>query len=106
VALARVEDDKFALTFARIESHYFVHGGFFNYDSQLIEEATRLEAAKIPGIIVQGRYDVVCPAFTAWDLHKKWPSSVLQIVSDAGHSMKEVGILSGLVEAAEKFKTL
>jgi len=61
--------DDFSLTFARIESHYFVNGGFLKYDDQLLKEAHKLK--DIPGVIVQGRYDVVCPPFTAWELKKK-----------------------------------
>jgi len=87
--------------FARIESHYFVNGGFFEYDGQLIEEATKV--AHIPTVIVQGRYDVVCPAYTAWDLHKKMPKAKLIMIPDAGHSAKEVGIVDELVKATDKF---
>ncbi|MGA7296627.1 MAG: prolyl aminopeptidase, partial [Rhodanobacteraceae bacterium] len=61
-------DDTFASAFARIECHYFVHGGFFEHDDQLLRDATRLKS--IPGVIVQGRYDVVCPLRSAWDLHR------------------------------------
>jgi proline iminopeptidase len=81
-----------------------VNAGFFKKDGQLIENATVLK--NIPGVIVQGRYDMVCPAITAWDLHKVWPESELKMISDAGHSMKEPGILSALVEAADKYKNL
>jgi len=102
--LERAESDEFALAFARIECHYFVNGGFFKKDGQLIEDATKIR--DIPGTIIQGRYDVVCPAFSAWDLHKNWPKSELRVISDAGHSMKEPGILSGLVEACEKYKNI
>jgi len=102
--LAKAEEDQFSLAFARIESHYFVNGGFFKSDGQLIKDAHKL--ADIPGTIVQGRYDMVCPAISAWDLHKHWPKGELTIVPDAGHSMKEPGILSGLVEACEKYKKL
>ena len=64
--------DEFALAFARIENHYFTHEGFFT-DGQLINDAHRLR--DIPGVIVQGRYDVACPARTAWDLHEAWPTA-------------------------------
>lgn len=74
--------------------------------SQLIEEATLLERLKIPGVIVQGRYDMVCPAYSAWDLHKQWPSSELVLIPDAGHSANEPGITSELVKAGDKFKDL
>jgi len=98
------DDDAFALAFARIECHYFVHGGFFKEDEQLIKGASRL--ASIPMTIVQGRYDLVCPMKTAWDLHKALPSSELVIVPDAGHSAKEPGIVDALVSACDKYKYL
>jgi len=87
--------------FARIECHYFVNGGFFEYEGQLIEEATKI--SHIPTVIVQGRYDVVCPAVSAWDLHKKMPKSELKIIPDAGHSAKEPGIVDELIKATDKF---
>jgi len=102
--VAKAEEDQFSIAFARIECHYFVNGGFFTTDGQLIKEANKI--ANIPGVIVQGRYDMVCPAFTAWDLKKVWPKSELIIVPDAGHSMKEPGILSNLIEACDKYKDL
>lgn len=102
--LKRAEADTFALAFARIEAHYFVHGGFFKYDGQLIQEADKI--SHIPGVIVQGRYDVVCPPFTAYDLHQRWPKADYIVVPDAGHSMKEDGILSELVTACDKFSDL
>jgi proline iminopeptidase len=70
----------------------------------LIDDAHKLK--DIPTTIVQGRYDVVCPAYTAWDLHKALPQSELFIIPDAGHSMKEPGILSKLVEASDKYRDL
>jgi len=102
--IKRGADDEFAVAFARIEAHYFVNAGFFKYDGQLIREADKI--AHIPGVIVQGRYDVVCPALTAWDLHKAWPKAELHIIPDAGHSMKEEGILSELVKACDKYADL
>jgi len=102
-----VEDDEFSLRFARIECHYFVNGGFFESDSQLIERAREtLEINRIPGVIVQGRYDMVCPAKSAWDLHKEWPSAELHLVPDAGHSCKEEGIVDLLVRATDRFREL
>lgn len=91
---------EFATAFARIENHFFVNRGWM-HDGQLIEEADRL--AGIPGVIVQGRYDVVCPAKTAWDLHRAWPESELVIVPDAGHSMTEPGITAALRAATDRF---
>lgn len=103
-SIAKAAEDEFAVTFARIECHYFVNGGFFKYDGQLIEEATKLK--NIPGVIVQGRYDVVCPAYSAWDLHKKVPHMELKMCQDAGHSVKEARIAHELVLACEKFASL
>lgn len=96
--------DYFALAFARIECHYFVHGGFFEHDDQLIRDAGKL--AHIPGTIVQGRYDVVTPMKTAWDLHKAWSRSELVVIADGGHAASEPGVVSGLVAATEKYKHL
>jgi proline iminopeptidase len=95
---------RFADAFARIECHYFVNKGFFKTDDQLLRNATRLR--DIPGVIVQGRYDVVCPATSAWELHRAWPKSKLIIVPDAGHSMSEPGIRSALVEETARFARL
>ena len=90
-----------ALGLARIEAHYFVHDCFLE-EGALLSDADRLEG--IPGVIVQGRYDVVCPVESAFDLHSAWPESELEIVSDAGHSAMEPGIRSGLIAAMERFK--
>jgi len=102
--LKRAEKDIWALQFARIEVHYFVNGGFLRSDTHVLDDVEKIR--HIPCTIVQGRYDVVCPAETAWALHKRWPESNLHIISDAGHSAKEVGIVSALVEATDKYKTL
>ena len=99
--VAHYEDDHFALAFARIECHYFVHGAWLRDDQQLLREMPTI--AHIPGVIVQGRYDVVCPARSAWDLHKAWPGSQLHIVPDAGHSALEPGIIDRLIEATDHF---
>jgi proline iminopeptidase len=103
-SLLKGETNEFALAFARIECHYFVNAGWFKKDGQLIEEAYKI--AHIPTTIVQGRYDVVCPSFTAWDLHKNIPKSELHIIPDAGHSMKENGILSKLIETCDKYRDI
>jgi proline iminopeptidase len=95
---------RFADAFARIEAHYFVNRGFFDHDDQLLRNAGRLR--HIPGVIVQGRYDVVCPATSAWDLHRVWPKAKLVIVPDAGHSMTEPGIRSALIEETDRFARL
>lgn len=102
--LQRFGEDKFAEAFARIECHYFVNGGFFRSPDQLLEDTYRIR--HIPGVIVQGRYDVVCPIKSAWDLHRAWPEADLQIVGDAGHAASEPGILSRLVAATDRFAEL
>lgn len=94
--------DKFALAIARIECHYFVNRGFFFTEDQLIRNAERLR--HIPGVIVQGRYDIVCPAASAWELHEAWPEAHLKIVPDAGHAAFEVGITHELVSATDLFR--
>ena len=96
------KDAHFALSFARIESHYFVHGGFFDAEDQLLRDAHRLHG--IPGVIVHGRYDVVCPVQNAWDLHKAWPEAKLAISPSAGHSAFEPENASALVEATDGFR--
>ncbi len=93
--------DLFALAFARIECHYFVNGGFFDRDDQLLANAYRLKG--IPAVIVQGRYDVVCPMRSAWDLHQVWPEADLRIVADAGHSALEAGNTHELILATDRF---
>lgn len=95
-------EDEFALAFARIECHYFVHGGFFEHDDQLLRNVERIR--KIPAVIVQGRYDVVCPMRSAWDLHRAWPEADLRIVQDAGHSAFEPGNISELIKATDRFR--
>lgn len=100
--IASSGEDEFALAFARIECHYFVHGGFFEHDDQLLRNVERIR--KIPAVIVQGRYDVVCPMRSAWDLHRAWPEADLRIVPDAGHSGLEPGITAELVEATDRFR--
>ena len=92
--------DDFAEAFARIECHYFVNGGFMR-EGQLLEEVGRIR--HIPCVIVQGRYDVVCPIPSAWDLHRAWPESELIIIPDAGHSAREEGIANALVAATDRF---
>ncbi len=98
------EDVPTEIALARIEAHYFVNASFFRNDGELLANAGRIAA--IPGVIVQGRYDLVCPAASAWDLHKAWPLSRIQFIRDAGHAAGETGIASALVEATEEFKGL
>ena len=92
-----------ALSLARIECHYFMHDAYLRPD-QLIEGAPRL--AGIPGVIVHGRYDVICPLENAWELHRAWPGSELIVVADAGHSAAEPGIRTQLVTATDRFAAL
>lgn len=94
-------DAEFALAFARIENHYFVNGGFFEVESQLLRDAHKI--AHIPGVIVHGRYDVVCPVQSAFDLHKLWPKAELLVSPNSGHSMFEAENTAALVEATDKF---
>ncbi|MBK2026273.1 prolyl aminopeptidase [Francisella philomiragia] len=99
-SIDRYGEDKFSLAFARIECHYFKNKLFIE-EAQLLNEAYKIK--DIPGVIVQGRYDMVCPAVSAWDLHKVWPKAELDIIADAGHSISEPGILEALVRATDKF---
>lgn len=92
-------DPHVALSLARIECHYFVNQAFLEPD-QLLRDAHHL--ADIPGVIVQGRYDLICPLRSAWDLHRAWPTAELHIVPDAGHAAFEPGIRSALVAATDR----
>jgi proline iminopeptidase len=94
-------EDEFALAVARIECHYFVNGGFMKRESQLLDDVGRIR--HIPAVIVQGRHDVVCPLFTAWDLHRAWPEAGFQVIGDAGHSAFEPGITDALIRATDRF---
>lgn len=100
--IAHTGEDTFAIAFARIECHYFVNRGFLESDGWLLEQAGRLRG--IPGVIVQGRYDVVCPMESAWALHRAWPEARLRIVSDAGHAASEPGIVHELVTATDRLR--
>jgi proline iminopeptidase len=93
-------DPHTALSLARIECHYFVNHAFLR-QNQLLLESHKL--ANIPGVIVQGRYDLICPMASAWELHQAWPGSELKVISDAGHSAAEPGIRAALIEATDKF---
>ena len=99
--IEKFSDPEFALAFARIECHYFMNNAFFKSDNYLIENVDRIR--QIPSVIVQGRYDVVCPLTSAWDLHRAWPEADLRIIPDAGHSISEPGIIDALVEATDNF---
>jgi proline iminopeptidase len=93
-------DPRVALSLARIECHYFVNRAFLE-PNQLLRDVGRL--AEIPGVIVQGRYDAICPPRSAWELHCAWPGSDLRIVHDAGHAAFEPGIRSELIAATDRF---
>lgn len=95
------ESDDFATAFARIECHYFTHKGFFDRDDYLLHNVGKIR--HIPTVIVQGRYDVVCPMDSAWALHRAWPEAELIVVPDAGHSAYEPGISKALVSATDRF---
>jgi len=97
-------DPHFAIAFARIECHYFMNNAFFDTENYLIENVGRIR--HIPAVIVQGRYDVVCPLQSAWELHRTWPEAELLITPDAGHSALEAGNRAALVEATDRFKNL
>ena len=99
----RFAQSEFSLAFARIECHYFVNHAFLKPD-QLLNDVDRIR--HIPGVIVQGRYDMVCPMTSAWDLHRAWPEAEFHVVPDAGHSMTEAGIRSKLIEATDRFAEL
>lgn len=92
--------DDFAVAFARIENHYFTHGGWLE-EGQLIRDAGRLKG--IPGVIVQGRYDAACPPATAWALHRAWPEAEFHIIENAGHAYSEPGILDRLMRATDQY---
>jgi proline iminopeptidase len=102
--VAKFENPEFAAAFARIECHYFINGGFLEQDTQLLRDVERIRA--IPAVIVQGRYDIVCPLRSAWDLHRAWPEADFQIVPDAGHSALEKGTTRALVAATDRFAHL
>ena len=95
---------EYARAFARIENHYFINGGFLKSDTQIIDELKVLKG--IPIIIVQGRFDMICPPDTAEKLHRELPDSELIIVREAGHAMSEPGISSELINATNEFKKL
>lgn len=92
----------YALAFSRIENHYFAHGAFLERDGQLLEDMPRI--AHVPGSIVQGRHDMICPPETAHRLHERWPSSELKMVHKAGHALSEPGIAAELVKVMDKLK--
>ncbi len=96
-----MSDASYSRAFARLESHYFVNRGFLDADDQIMRDVGRIK--DIPGVIVQGRYDMICPPRTAWELHKAWPASEIQIIPDAGHALSEPGVSAALLQAVKRF---
>jgi len=95
-------DPKFALAFALIENHYFVNKGFLEHENQLIESGINI-IRDIPTVIVQGRYDIVCPISTAWELSQNWPEAKLIIAPSSGHTAFELEITHELIKATNTF---
>lgn len=95
-------ESDFAITVARIECHYFINKGFFDSENQLLNNLDRIR--HIPGVIVQGRYDVVCPMQTAWELHQRWPEAQFHITPNAGHSAYEPANTDALIRATDQFR--
>lgn len=93
--------DAFAVAFARIECHYFVNGGFFERDDQILANLDKVR--RIPAVIVQGRYDVVTPMKTAWEMSRRWPEADFKVIPDAGHAASEPGVIDALVRATNRF---
>jgi len=93
-------EDDFAIAFARIENHFFVHAGWMD-EGQLLRDAHKLQ--DIPGTIVHGRYDMPCPAKYAWALHKAWPKAEFKLIEGAGHAYSEPGILDALITATDQY---
>ena len=99
--MAQLDEPEAALAMARIECHYFVNGGFFESPNQLLEAIDKIR--HIPCVIVQGRYDVVCPPTTAWDLHRAWPEADFKLIANAGHSAFDPANAAALIEATNRF---
>ncbi|UVS77246.1 prolyl aminopeptidase [Actinokineospora sp. UTMC 2448] len=100
-AVAQYQEPRFAVAFARLAVHYFRNRGWLD-DGQFLRDAHLLRG--IPGVIVQGRYDAVCPPVSAWELHRAWPGSQLRIIPAAGHAVAEPGVLSALRAATDGFR--
>lgn len=99
--IAHFSQDEFADAFARIECHYFINKGFFEEDNYILNNIDKIR--HIPTVIVQGRYDVVCPAESAWDLYRAFPEAKFHLISDAGHSLSEKGITAALINATDNY---
>ncbi|WP_413582718.1 prolyl aminopeptidase [Bdellovibrio sp. HCB288] len=103
-AIEEYDDPDSALSFARIECHYFTNNAFFETNNWILENVSKIR--HIPAWIVQGRYDVVCPATSAWELHKAWPEADFKIIPDSGHAAAEPGTRSALIQATDACKSL
>lgn len=103
-AIDDFDEPEYALSFARIECHYFMNNAFFQTNNFLLENIGKIK--HIPATIIQGRYDVVCPAKSAWELHKAWPEAQFEIIADAGHAAAEPGIRSALIQATDAYRSL
>ena len=101
--ISSYSDSKFALAFALIENHYFVNKGFLDKEDQLISSSSIDQIRHIPAKIIQGRYDIVCPVETAWELSKNWPEAELIVAPSSGHSAFEKEITHELIKATEEF---
>ena len=99
--VATYADPRFAVAFAKLALHYFGNAGWLD-DDQLLRDAGKL--AGIPGRIVQGRYDVVCPPVSAWELHRAWPDAELILLPRAGHAISDLGMLDALLDATDEFR--
>ncbi|NSX53523.1 prolyl aminopeptidase [Parasulfitobacter algicola] len=93
----------YARAFARLENHYFINNGFLDTDGQILESIDRIK--NIPGYIVQGRYDMICPPKSAWELAKRWPNADLRMIARAGHALSEPGISAELVRIMDHLRT-
>ncbi len=100
--VARFKEPNFAVPFARVECHYVRNNGFLRYPDQLLDGVDHIRGTR--AAIVQGRYDMVCPMITAWELHRQWPEARFEVVPDAGHSASEPGMIDALVRAADWLK--
>ena len=103
-SLHHFDDPRVSEAFARIECHYFLNRGFFKSDEWILENVYGIK--DIPTVIIQGRYDIVCPVTSAWELKKKLPKADFHIIQNAGHSMTEEGIASKLIEYTDKYSNL
>ena len=100
--LSRFSREDFAVPFARVECHYLHHRGFFSHPGQLLDGVERIR--HLPAVIVQGRYDMVCPMTTAWELHERWPEAGFEVVAGAGHSGFDEAMVDAVVRATDAFR--